>query len=82
MSAGLRTTILWSDVISPAAIRSRSFDAIVVASVSRNPIRQQLRDLGVGGAQILAPEMTASTDRVRLELLALLGRLAPAARAS
>jgi SAM-dependent methyltransferase len=68
-------TMLWLDVIAPAHIRSREYDAFVIGSMSRAPIERQLLDLGVSPDHILAPDLGYSTEHVRLQLETLLPAL-------
>jgi hypothetical protein len=51
--------LLGLEVIAPADIPGRPFDAVVIGSMSRDPIRKQLLDLFAPSA-ILTPDVTAS----------------------
>jgi hypothetical protein len=61
-------TRLWLDVIAPVDIPSRRPDAIVIASISRGPIREQLHSLGIEPSRILTPDVTAPVEKIRDEL--------------
>jgi hypothetical protein len=61
-------TLLWLDVIPPARIPERRYDAVVIGSMSREPIRAQLLTLGVPAGHILTPEVAASTDHIQTQL--------------
>jgi hypothetical protein len=52
--------LLGLEVIAPADIPGRPFDAVVIGSMSRDPIRKQLLDLFVSPSAILTPDVTAS----------------------
>ena len=52
--------LLGLEVIAPADIPCRPFDAVVIGSMSRDPIRTQLLDLFVSPSAILTPDVTAS----------------------
>jgi hypothetical protein len=72
--------LLWLDVIAPSLIPARPVDAVVVGSMSREPIRQQLLALGVPHEQILTPDVVSSAERVAEQLEAMLlglGRAVP-----
>jgi hypothetical protein len=69
-------SLLWVDVIPPADIPSRRHDAVVVGSMSREPILKQLVGLGVPPGRILLPDVTDSPDTVRAQLASALRRLA------
>lgn len=62
-------SLLWLDIIAPAAIVSRSYDAIVIGSMSVDPIRRQLIELGIPGRRLLAPNVTGTVAAVREELV-------------
>lgn len=64
--------LLWLDVIAPAQIVTRGYDVVVIGSMSRDPIRQQLLQLGVAPERILTPDVVSSTERVREQLAAML----------
>lgn len=55
---------LWQEVIAPADIPARPVDVIVIGSMSREPIRAQLRALGVPPGRIAMPRVTESTERI------------------
>ena len=69
-------SLLWVDVIRPADIPSRRSDAVVIGSMSRDPILKQLVSLGVPPGQILLPDVTDSHETVRAQLASALRRLA------
>jgi hypothetical protein len=60
--------LLWLEVIAPDRIHAHSFDAIVIGSMSRDAIHQQLRRLGIPGERILAPDVSSPVDRIREQL--------------
>ena len=60
--------LLWLDVIAPAQIATREYDVVVIGSMSRDPIRKQLLQLGVAPERILAPDVVNSTEHVRDQL--------------
>jgi hypothetical protein len=60
--------LLRIDVIPPADIPRRSFDAIVIASASRDPIRAQLHALGVSEDRLSAPDVQGPIAQIRREL--------------
>jgi hypothetical protein len=60
--------LLWLDVIEPAQIPHRAYDAVVVGSMSRQPIQQQLLALGVPAAHIWTPDVQSSVDSIRAAL--------------
>jgi GT2 family glycosyltransferase len=62
--------LLGLDVIAPADIPGRSCDAIVVGSMSRDAIRQQLLGLSVPESAILTPDVTASIVELQRQLAA------------
>lgn len=62
------TTVLGLEVIAPADIPSRDVDAVVIGSMSRDPILKQLLALGVPSTAILAPAVTLSIERLRHEI--------------
>lgn len=68
--------ILWLDVIAPSAIRSTAYDAIVIGSMSVDPIRRQLLALGVSAQCLLTPNVTGSIAAIREELLTSIATLA------
>ena len=70
-------TLLWLDVIAPACITERPFDAVVVGSMSRDPIRRQLIALGVPAARILTPDVNEPPDGIRAQLADALGAREP-----
>jgi glycosyltransferase involved in cell wall biosynthesis len=63
------STFLWLDVIAPTAIAARGCDAVVVGSMSRDPIRRQLLELGIDAQRIVTPDVSPAPDRIRTELL-------------
>jgi glycosyltransferase involved in cell wall biosynthesis len=63
---------LWLPVIAPSEIPAQTFDALVVGSMSRDPILRQLKALGIGQERIVTPDVTASPERIRHELEATL----------
>lgn len=69
-------SLLWVDVISPTDIRCRGVDVIIIGSMSRESIRQQLIALGVPSECILTPEVHETVARIREQLLAALSALA------
>jgi hypothetical protein len=62
------TKLFELDVIAPAAIPGHPFDAVVIGSKSRDPIRKQLLSLGVRARAIVAPDVTGSVEAVRRQL--------------
>jgi hypothetical protein len=60
--------VLGLDVIAPSAIGERGCDAVIVGSMSRGPIRDQLLALGVPADRIVAPDVTAPVDAIHREL--------------
>jgi len=68
-------TFLWLDVIAPSAIAANRYDVIVIGSMSLDPIRRQLLNLGVRGRQILTPNVSATVPAIREELALALGAL-------
>ena len=59
---------LWLPVIAPAEIPWGTVQAIVVGSMSREPICRQLLALGIPRGHILTPDVTACVDVLRTEL--------------
>jgi hypothetical protein len=62
--------LLGLQVIAPADIPDRPFDAVVIGSMSRDPIRKQLLDLFVSPPAILTPDVTASIADLQRSLAA------------
>jgi orotidine-5'-phosphate decarboxylase len=60
---------LWLDVLAPSQIAERGFDAVVIGSMSRDPIRRQLRELGIEDFRILAPDVGAPTEQIQEQLV-------------
>jgi len=60
--------LLWLEVIAPDRIHAYPFDAIVIGSMSRDAIHQQLRQLGVPAERILTPDVAPPVDRIKEEL--------------
>jgi glycosyltransferase involved in cell wall biosynthesis len=60
--------LLWLNVIAPSDIPTRSADAIVIGSMSRDAIHGQLVALGVPAGRILTPDVVAGVDDIRAEL--------------
>lgn len=71
---------LWLDVIAPAAIIPAAYDAIVIGSMSIEPIRRQLVGLGVPADRLLTPNVTGSIAAIREELAASLAALEEVSR--
>jgi hypothetical protein len=71
---------LWLPVIAPADIPAQRFDAVVIGSMSRDPICEQLRALGVEAERMLAPDVSRDVDRIREELQAMLAQPQAAAQ--
>jgi hypothetical protein len=59
---------LWCPVIAPAAIPRHAADAIVVGTMSRDAVHQQLLTLGVPADRILGPDVSADVEDIRSEL--------------
>jgi glycosyltransferase involved in cell wall biosynthesis len=58
--------LLGLEIIAPTDIAARPFDAVVIGSMSRDPIRRQLLDLSIPAAAIIEPDVTSSiTDLER-----------------
>ena len=68
--------ILGLEVIPPAEIGVHPFDAIVIGSMSRDPIREQLVRLGIPARQVLTPDVAGSVDHLHQQLTAALATLA------
>jgi hypothetical protein len=62
--------LLGLEVIAPSEIAARPFDAVVIGSMSRDPIRRQLLDLAIPGSAILTPDVTASIADLQRDLAA------------
>jgi hypothetical protein len=62
--------LLGLEVIAPSDIPGRAFDAVVIGSMSRDPIRKQLLDLSVPASAILTPEVTGSVADLHRDLAA------------
>ncbi len=60
--------ILGLPVIAPQDISAHPFDAVIVASMSRDPICEQLRYIGVASDRILTPSVAGSIDDLRRDL--------------
>jgi hypothetical protein len=58
------------EVIAPSDIAARPFDAVVIGSMSRDPIRRQLLDLAIPGLAIFTPDVTASIADLQRDLAA------------
>jgi hypothetical protein len=63
---------LWLPVIAPSAIPSHRAAFVIIGSMSRGPILQQLLGLGVSPARILSPDVCAGVATIRTELCHLL----------
>jgi len=59
---------LWVSVVDPAVIPTLDYDAIVIGSMSRQPIRKQLLSLGVRSDHILMPDVQATIEQIRDQL--------------
>jgi glycosyltransferase involved in cell wall biosynthesis len=55
-------------VIAPETIPGRAFDFIVIGSVHRDAIREQLRSLGIPQDKVVAPDVSLSTGEFVEEL--------------
>jgi hypothetical protein len=66
---------LWLDVIAPSAIAAGSYDAIVIGSMSIDPIRKQLLGLGIPAQRLLTPNVTGTIAAIREELASSLAAL-------
>lgn len=64
--------LLGLDIIAPSDIPGRPVDAIVIGSMSRDPIRAQLLGLSVPASAILTPDVTASIADLQQQLAAAL----------
>lgn len=73
-------TLLWLEVLAPTAIPSRGGDAVIIGSMSREAIRQQLLGLGLDPAHILAPDVVADVAVIREQLRSALADLAEKGR--
>ncbi len=60
---------LWVSVVDPALIPTLDYDAIVIGSMSRQPIVKQLRALGVRSEHILTPDVQSTIDQIRDQLI-------------
>ena len=63
---------LWLPVIAPSDIPMCEPDVVVIGSMSRDPIRNQLLSSGVASVRILTPDVSAHVDDIRSELRRLL----------
>jgi hypothetical protein len=68
--------LLWVDVIAPARVPECGVDAIVIGSMARQPIREQLLGLGIRDQRILTPDVQATVDEIRQQLALSLRRIA------
>ncbi|HEX5108980.1 MAG TPA: glycosyltransferase [Vicinamibacterales bacterium] len=60
--------LLWLEVIAPERIPAYRCDAVIIGSMSRDAICQQLRKLGVPHERILMPDVAGSVDRIREQI--------------
>jgi hypothetical protein len=60
--------LLGLEVIAPSDIPGRPFDAVVIGSMSRDPIRRQLLDLSIPASAILTPDVIASIADLQRDL--------------
>lgn len=70
-----RRAVLWIDVVAPADIPVRGFDAIVIGSMSGQPIREQLLGMNVDPHRILTPDVAGSVADIAEYLTSALGVL-------
>jgi hypothetical protein len=68
--------ILGLDVIAPADIPGRRYDAVVIGSMSREAIHEQLVRLGVPTGRILSPDVAGPIDQLRRQLVSAMVALA------
>jgi hypothetical protein len=66
--------LLWLEVIAPSDIPTRTFDLIIVGSMSTDAIRTQLRQLGVPPDRILTPNVIRDAGVVRAQIVSAMSR--------